>query len=246
MKLTCYAIRADAPPIRACPSTRAWMDGVIDNHAYRCLPLVIANSHGWEILSPFAFTATWSGAERPETLILRMDSGETPPQHAVVSHFGYGIVTFHLSYLFRTEPGWDLFATGSVNASKDGIAPLSGVIETDWLPYPFTMNWKLTRPGTIRFARDEPICMIFPVPHATLADVEPEIVDLGEAPEVQQALRTWGERRADFARELYRAPKALKDAWQRDYFVGRTADGEAQPQHVTRLRLKEPVRRRRG
>jgi len=26
-----------------------------------------------------------------------------------------------------------------------------GVIETDWLPDPFTMNWQMTRPGTVRF-----------------------------------------------------------------------------------------------
>jgi len=243
MKLTCYAIRPDAPAIRACPATRKWMDAVIDNHAYRCLPLTIANSHGWEILSPLDFAMTWTGDERPEAISLRLPGGGPPPPQVVVSHFGYGIVTFHLSYLFRTEPGWDLFATGTVNAPKDGIAPLSGVIETDWLPYPFTMNWKMTRPGTVRFERDEPVCMIFPVPHATLLDVDPEIIDLADAPDIQSAMHTWKQRRADFARELYRAPKALKDAWQRDYFVGRTPDGEAQPQHVARLRLKEPVRR---
>jgi hypothetical protein len=33
------------------------MDGVIDNHAYRCLPLSIANSYGWGILAPFGFSA---------------------------------------------------------------------------------------------------------------------------------------------------------------------------------------------
>jgi len=243
MKLTCYAIRPDAPAIRACPATRSWMDAVIDNHAYRCLPLTIANSHGWEILSPFDFSATWTGDERPEAITLRLSGGASPPAHVVVSHFGYGIVTFHLSYLFRTEAGWDLFATGTLNAPKDGIAPLSGVIETDWLPYPFTMNWRMTRPGTVRFERDEPICMIFPVPHATLPDVDPEIVDLADAPQIESEMRSWQQRRADFARELYHAPRALKDAWQRDYFIGRTPGGEAQPQHVARLRLKEPVRR---
>ena len=242
MKLTCYAIRPDAPAIRAAPPTRGWMDAVVDNHAYRCLPLTIANSHGWEVLAPFAFSATWSGGERPETLRLRRDDGTPPPEHVVASHFGYGIVTVHLGYLFRTEPGFDVFATGSVNEAKDGVAPLSGVIETDWLPYPFTMNWKLTRPGTIRFERDEPLCMLFPVPHATLQDVEPEIVDIDEAPDVRDAMRAWQARRAEFARELYRAPKALKDAWQRDYFVGRTGDGETVPRHVARLRLKEPRR----
>ena len=37
------------------------MDRIPDNHAYRCLPLNIANSHGWEILSPCAFEVAWRG-----------------------------------------------------------------------------------------------------------------------------------------------------------------------------------------
>jgi hypothetical protein len=44
-----------------------------------------------------------------------------------------------------------------LNSPKDGIAPLTGVIETDWLPYPFTMNWQMTRPGSVRFDKDEAV-----------------------------------------------------------------------------------------
>ena len=33
---------------------RAWMDAFHDRHAYRCLPLTMANTTGWEILSPGA------------------------------------------------------------------------------------------------------------------------------------------------------------------------------------------------
>jgi hypothetical protein len=238
MKLTCYALRPDAPAIRAAPATRPWMDAVLDHHAYRCLPLTIANSHGWEILAPFAFTATWTGDVRPEALTLRGSNGAPPPVNFVASHFGYGVITFHLWYLFRTEPGWDLFASGSVNEPKDGVAPLTGVIETDWLPYPFTMNWRMTRPGSVEFRQDEPICMIFPVVRGTLQDVEPEIVDIGTAPEVEAAMRHWAQRRAEFAGELYNEPRALKDAWQRDYFVGRTPDGAPVERHLSRLRLR--------
>ena len=61
MKLSCYALKPDPLTIRPAPLTRPWMDRITDNHAYRCLPLNIANSHGWEVLSPCAFTATWSG-----------------------------------------------------------------------------------------------------------------------------------------------------------------------------------------
>lgn len=244
MKLTCYALRPDAPTIRAAPTTRAWMDRVIDNHAYRCLPLSIANSHGWELLSPCAFSATWTGAERPEAITLKAHDGYPQLQNWAVTHFGYGIITFHLGYLFRTEPGWDLVASGSFNSPKDGIAPLAGVMETNWLPYPFSMNWQMTRPGTIRFDKDEPVCMIYPVPHGALQEVEAEIVDVATAPEVGAQLAQWHRRREDFMRGLHADPKPLKDAWQRDYFLGKMPDGSSPGEHLAKLRLAAPVDRR--
>ena len=246
MKLTCYAINADAPVPRPAPATRPWMDGVIDKHAYRCLPLNIANSYGWDLVSPCGFTAEWTGDPDPRAMALRSDDGSVPPVHHVQTHFGYGIITFQVSYLFRTEPGWDLVATGPWNRPKDGIAPLTGVIETDWMPYPFSMNWQMTRPGKVRFERDEPICTIFPVARGVLETVEPEIVALNDHPEVSGPLRAWQARRAELMRELYSAPKELKDAWLRDYFVGRMPDGSSIPNHRTKLKIPAPVDRRKA
>jgi len=244
MKLTCYAIDDFAPPLRPAPATRPWMDGVIDNHAYRCLPLVVANAYGWEVPWPFAFTAEWDGDPHPRGLVLRDDDGREPPPHRMASHFGYGIVTFHLSYLFRTEPGYDLVAGGPANAAKDGIAPLTGVIEADWLPFPFTMNWQMTRPGRVRFERDEAVCSVFPVLRALIRETEPEIVALDDHPDVKAELRAWSQRRNDLMRELQASPRALKDAWLRDYFVGRMPDGTAVPGHQARLRVAAPADRR--
>jgi hypothetical protein len=245
MKLVCYALKPDPPAIRAAPVTRAWMDEIGDNHAYRCLPLNIANSHGWEVLSPCAFEVAWSGTKWPTAITLRALDGYERLQQLAVSHFAHGIVTFHLGYLFRTEPGWDLFASGSLNHPKDGIAPLTGIIEADWLPYPFTMNWQMTRPGSVRFDKDEPLCMLFPVPHAALQDVAPEIVDLESDPEMKRQTMEWKERRDEFMQKLdAKDPKALKDRWQRYYFLGKTPDGATLAQHLSKLRLAAPADKR--
>ncbi|HEY2970316.1 MAG TPA: DUF6065 family protein [Casimicrobiaceae bacterium] len=245
MKLICYALRPDPPTIRPAPTTRTWMDKIKDNHAYRCLPLNIANSHGWEILSPCTFEVTWTGGISVHALTIMALDGYPQLKQLVVSHFAYGIITFHLGYLFRTEPGWDLFASGSLNSPKDGIAPLTGVIETDWLPYPFTMNWQMTRPGTVRFSKDEPICMVFPMPHGALQDVEPEIFDLDSLPEVKEQTMAWKERRDEFMAKLNaKDPQTLKDAWQRYYFLGKMPDGSAPERHLSKLRVAAPVDKR--
>ena len=60
MKLTAYLHPGWRPYIRPAPSTRNWMDATPEAFAYRCLPLNIANAHGWELLNPSAFEAIWT------------------------------------------------------------------------------------------------------------------------------------------------------------------------------------------
>ena len=77
---------------------------------------------------------------------------------------------------------------GSPNSAKDGVAPLSGVIETDWSPYTFTMNWRFTRRNHwVRFEANEPICFIQPVQRAALERMDPKLVPLASNPDLQAA-----------------------------------------------------------
>ena len=60
MELECYPTENRPPEIVPGRPQRAWMDHFADRHAYRCLPLTMANTTGWEILCPVGFTATWT------------------------------------------------------------------------------------------------------------------------------------------------------------------------------------------
>ena len=50
MKLTAYVLDGHSIDLRPAPADRPWMDATHERYAYRCLPLTIANAHGWEIL----------------------------------------------------------------------------------------------------------------------------------------------------------------------------------------------------
>jgi hypothetical protein len=148
------------------------MDDLPQAYAYRCLPLIIANAHGWEVCSPVDFTATWNGGGSKDDIAIETGATGLMP----TTHFGSGILTFHVGYLFRTDPGVSLMAQGPINRPKDAIQPLSGVIETDWSPYTFTMNWQFTRADTpVHFEKGEPFCHIFPMQRDALEQVEPEV-----------------------------------------------------------------------
>jgi hypothetical protein len=151
--------------LRPSPPRRHWMDEL--PHSYKCLPLVIANQWGWQILCPTDVIITWSGD--PSLAGLQID-GPTQYLPAIKSQFGSGIVTFSPPWLFRTPPGWDLYLKGPSNRWKANCTPLEGIVETWWLNYTFTINWKLIEPGTVSFARGESLGQLVPVPHATFQD----------------------------------------------------------------------------
>jgi len=189
MDLTCYLHPSWAPRLRPAASKRDWMDATPERFAYRCLPLAIANAHGWEIGSPCGFRARWNGGKGAEAVQIECDAGASLANRPV-SLFGAGTITFHVEGLFRTTPGWNLWVGGPPNAAKHGLAPLAGVIETDWSPYTFTMNWRFTKPGEwVRFEEDEAFCFLFPVERGVLDGVEPVLRSLSDAPDLDCVAR---------------------------------------------------------
>jgi len=161
--------------------TRDWMDKTPGAFAYHCLPLVMANSLGWFVINDVPCEMEWDGTDAPSGLQIWPTEEITDIQKFFMpsSHFGSGVVTFHIEFLFKTEAKICMLTKGPANMPKHGIQALEGVIETDWLPYPFTMNWKMTAKNTkVRFERGEPIAQVFPYPTDVIDSIEPEILTL--------------------------------------------------------------------
>jgi hypothetical protein len=245
MSLTCFETTAERIRLRAAEPERAWMDASNEGFAYRCLPLVIANAHGWEILSPAAFEAEWTGSNEQNGVNITplTPFGDYPP---VMSHFGEGVLTFHVIGLFRTDPGVNLWVTGPVNRPKHAIQALSGVVETDWAVASFTMNWKFTAPGIkVRFEKDEPFCFFFPLRRGGLEEIQPEVKSISDADRsTYDGYAAWHQSRAKFIGELQTiGSDANKARWERTYFQGARPDGKpGAGDHQTRIRVK-PFRR---
>jgi len=185
------------------------MDRTNGRFAYRCLPLTIANSHGWEVLSPCTFEAIWTGRVRARRGAVHA-SRTTAMAPLPDSQFGEGII--HLpapAICFRTEPGYNMYVTGTPSTfAGTRLWPLSAVVETDWLPFPFTMNWAFhARPAVpIRFDKGEPFCHIFPVAKSSGGKkTQPEICGIETNPDLhgRSSWRGTSSRQA-FLQELQR------------------------------------------
>ena len=160
-----------------------------------------------------------------------------------VSHFGHGVLTFHVPCLFRTDDDVELMVTGPINRPKDGIAALTGVVETGWSPYPFTMNWKFTRPGQVRFEAGEPFCHLLPLHRPLLDQVQARWQPLSESPDLDAQYRAWTRSRGDFLHQLPDPQsQAAREQWQRGYFRGVDLHGCPARDHRVKLRLPAFVR----
>ena len=239
--LKCYIHPAWKPRIRAASPRREWMDETPESFAYRCLPLNIANAHGWEILSPCGFEAEWNGGPGVGDVVVRVDGG-TPAEQVPVSLFGHGTVTFHVEGLFRTPPGYNLWVGGPPNSAKDAIAPLNGIVETDWSPFTFTMNWRFTRAGhPVRFEINEPFCFFFPLERRLIESVGPRIVPIEEDEELKRRFEEWSAARDKFQAEVaVSPPDKPSEKWQKFYYRGVDACGApGAADHQSKLRVPE-------
>jgi hypothetical protein len=224
--------------LRAAPLERDWMDSAHLRHPYRCLPLNIANQNGWVLTCPTTFRVYWYGGPNPTDLEVRFDG---PPDSCISSHFGSGVLTFSIPYLFRTPPGLNLWVKGPANWIRDAVQPLEGVVEADWAASTFTMNWKVTRPFEwVEFKADEPICMLVPIPRGLAETLVPRTARLESNPELNERYHQWEASRRGFLQGLKTLdPEAVKRGWQKDYFQGKTAEGGTFAGHQTRLNVKE-------
>lgn len=237
MQLIAYSLCDNPPAIVPASRSRRWMDETPQRHAYRCLPMLMANALGWNILCPVSFTATWQGDRGLNGVAIDFEGATW---NSVSSHFGSGILTFNIDYLFRTEAGHNLWVRGPANEGKDGIGPLEGVVEADWLPFTFTMNWRFTRPGTIRFEQGEPFCTLLPYPRGYIESVQPVVRPLASDEALSAAYAGWRQARDEFNAGLRVTGSAAQQRkWQRDYFQGNNQQNERFEEHQTRLALHE-------
>ena len=222
-------------------ASRRWMDATRERFSNRCLPLRVANQAGWFITNDETVRVVWNGGNDPQDVKLRFD-GEPRP-HRATSHFGHGIVTWRLPFLFRTPPGYDLLVRGPANWPKEGAYALEGIVETDWAVASFTMNWKVTSADTpVDFPAGEPIAMVVPQRRGELEEFVPSIVDVWADAELAADYHTWFSGRERFLQDL-NVPGSVASAarWQRHYMLGTTADGRPAPEHRMRLNLRAPI-----
>jgi hypothetical protein len=143
----------------------------------------------------------------------------------------------------KTPPGVNLLVRGAPNFFIDGAHPLEGVVESDWLNYSFTMNWRVTEPNkVVQFKKGDPICFLQPIPHNYAEEFDFNIEFLNNNPELAEKFHSHNASRQEFSEDK-KAGKHKED-WQRHYFNGidvKTGVKVSNDVHTIKLNLTEPL-----
>jgi len=226
--------------VRSASPKRTWMDEY--KHMYRCLPMTIANQNGWVIECPCDISAVWFGGQDKRSMHFWLDPEYNVSNQWVKCHFVGGVITFEFDFLVKTNEKVNMLVRGAPNFFIDGAHPLEGVVETDWLNYTFTMNWRVTEINKIvKFKKGDPICFIQPIPHNYAETFDFEIKHLDENPELYEKFHTYNNSRMQFSADK-KAGKHNKD-WQRHYFNGMEVGNNTEigeDRHAIKLNLVDP------
>jgi hypothetical protein len=234
--------------IRPSPAKRDWMDNVPAGYIYRCIPMLAANTMGWEILNPARTSLVWDGGDRIENLSI---SCENRGLFTASSHFGSAIATWYVPFLFKTSPDLGLFISGPANHEKENIQPLDAFVRTDWLPFPFTINWRMRKAHEpVTFEEGEPIARIMPFPLTLIDETQLEITRLSSDPGFKAEVTEFGKARAaNVAAQRANIAKAMETGetpsqdgvYNAQYVKAKGEKGEEHTPHQTIFRPQKPL-----
>jgi hypothetical protein len=154
---------------------RKWM-GDTKGNAYKCVPMNVVNSYGWTVLSPKDFTATWDGGESRDSLQVELE--QDSPFVFAASEFGHGILSVVPDFVVRTSKNISLYVRGVPNQIATGLQALDAIVETDWLPFTFTFNYKFLKPGRLTIKKGQPLFTFFPIERGFIESFETREVEI--------------------------------------------------------------------
>lgn len=180
-QITLTRTHQQSPEIVQSRLKRDWMDDTYNKHAYRCLPLSMANVNGWEIVLQRDIAVVWDGGQS----VPRIIGGDSHADRTVANCNKIGMIDFHLGWAFGTEDGYSTWLGGSPNFFVDGAEPLSALIPSFWWPDEVQMSWRLTTPGKeVLFPKGMPFAFFFIIPTTLQQDSSFVVKNLWDDPEL--------------------------------------------------------------
>ena len=194
---------------------REWfeLDDKTRNHAQHCLPMRMANSCGYFILSPAQITVSWDGEPGHEAVVT---VHEAAPHTSIDTKTTYGSVTVQAGFSVRTDDIGDFVWIKDVPNERDlPFTCMESLLEAWDHSCVVSLVLMLKRAGTFTIERGSPIAQM------ALYKGEGRSVDMDFTVGMPDEHNAHAKRRT--------RPEYKKDF---DYMRGRRPDGSIEPTHI--------------
>lgn len=182
------------------------------NHAKFCMPLLMANELGYDILSPATFEIEWDGDESHDTNIYIIEASS----HAGIdNHSAHGSFTVQSQFITKTEEGYYIYLKGMPNIRRP-FSVMEGLVESWWNPAHFGIVCLCNHAGKFIIKKGEPIARLIYL-HQDAIKTSLEIKD--NQYEIPQRKEFLTKRQKQFGHVL-------------DYFKGLYPNGEKADHHI--------------
>lgn len=205
-------------PVRAERHRDWWEDNrATMNHAKHCLPLSMANSLGYYILSPGSFIVKWDGDYHKRATIEHIEKSS---HYEVDNHASFASFTVQAKFIPVTDdPGDFVYIKGVPNERNVPYSCMEAAIEAWWNVGNFGLVFMLNQPGEFLIPMGKPIAQMF------LYRGSAGAADLEMHRGYPEGHEHWQKRRS--------RPGYNKDL---DYMRGLKSTGDKVPTHLTNWR----------
>ena len=194
------------------------------NHAKHCLPLSMANSLGFYILSPGTFLVKWNGDTQTDCTIEHIDKSS---HYEVDAHAAFGSFTVQAKFIPVTDdPGDFIYIKGVPNERCVPYTCMEACIEAWWNVGFFGLVYLLNQPGEFMIRKGQPIAHMF-LYHGAAGSVDTETVRGYPYHHHHWLMRR---NRPDYRKDL-------------DYMRGFNSYGERIESHITTWRSAKQFRK---
>ncbi len=202
-------------PIPAVKYKDWWDDNYkTKNHARHCLPLAMANSVGYYILSPGTFKVKWNGNVHSDVQIEHIEKSS---HYEVDAHASYASFTVQPKFIPVTQKaGQFIYFKPMPNERAPAFVCMEAMIEAWWNVANFGLVFLMTKPGEFIIKKGQPIA------HMLMYYGQAGAATLSTVQGYPKEHYEWLERR--------NRPDYKKDL---DYLKGKNYKGEDVNQHLT-------------
>jgi hypothetical protein len=118
-----------------------------------------------------------------------------------VSHFGEATFTLQLDFVIQTPENYSLYIRGVPNEINSTIRPLDAIVETDWLPFTFSYNYKFAETGTVDFKRGDPLFVFFPIERNSVENFKLKQINIEDNQDLYQDFLDYSDSRISFNKD---------------------------------------------